>query len=264
MKTLFEIGSEDHAAKTLLLEIGQDYCCYAFLDLQSKIFYCIKYISLNELEAEEKLTTILSGVKSEYCEKIIVCFAFSEALLVPHKYNHQGNALLDVIYDKPLQKHLTDYIQEWQMSIAYFVPLKSYSLLSEWLPSVQFFHAYTPTLKIYNGFVNDHINIHFTVQYFRVLVKKEQQVLLMQTYFYKTPLDVVYYLLKICSELKLSQSEIFLIISGLVDQDSAMYAELHNYFLNLHFAQAPAYTLPENDYPYYYFTSLYNLAACVS
>jgi hypothetical protein len=87
---------------------------------------------------------------------------------------------------------------------------------------------------------------------------------LAQVYAYKTPLDVVYFLLKICYEFALDQSEVFLILSGLIDQDSAMYAELYNYFLNLHFAQAPLFSLPENDYPHHYFTSLYNLAACVS
>jgi hypothetical protein len=77
-------------------------------------------------------------------------------------------------------------------------------------------------------------------------------------------LDVVYYLLKICYELNLDQSETYVVVSGLIDKDSALYNELHNYFLNLHFAQAPSYSLPQNEHPHYYFTSLYNLAACVS
>jgi hypothetical protein len=120
-------------------------------------------------------------------------------------------------------------------------------------------------LKIYNGFVApDQIDIHFNTEYFIVLVKKNKQAQLVQTYSYKTPLDVVYYLLKICYEFQIKQPEVFVIVSGLIDKDSNMYTELHNYFLNLHFAQAPSYSIPENDHPHHYFTSLYNLAACVS
>jgi len=96
------------------------------------------------------------------------------------------------------------------------------------------------------------------------MVKKNKQLQLAQAYSYKTPLDVVYYLLKICYEFGLDQSEVFVILSGLIDQDSAMYSELHSYFLNLYFAQPPPYSVPENEYPHHYFTSLYNLAACVS
>jgi hypothetical protein len=110
----------------------------------------------------------------------------------------------------------------------------------------------------------DQIDLHFTTQDFRVLVKKDQHVLLAQTYQYKTPLDVVYYLLKISYEFDLDQSSTFLIVSGLIEKDSALYQELHNYFVQLHFAQATTYELPENSHPHYYFTSLYNLASCVS
>ena len=126
-------------------------------------------------------------------------------------------------------------------------------------------HAHTPSIKVFNGFISvDQIDIHFSTQYFRVLVKKEKQIQLAQTYLYKNPLDVVYYLLKICYEFALDQTVVAIIVSGLIDKDSAMYTELHNYFLNIDFAQAPSYSIPENDYPLHYFTSLYNLAACVS
>ena len=101
-------------------------------------------------------------------------------------------------------------------------------------------------------------------QQFRVLVKKDHQVHLAQTYSYKSPLDVVYFLLKICYEFKLDQSSVFVILSGLIEKDSAMYRELHSYFVNLHFAEATSYELPQNELPHHYFTSLYNLAACAS
>jgi hypothetical protein len=108
------------------------------------------------------------------------------------------------------------------------------------------------------------LEVHIATQQFSVLVKKDNQVQLAQTYSYKSPLDVVYFLLKICYEFQLEQSSVFVILSGLVEKDSAMYKELHNYFTNLHFAEAAPYELPQNELPRHYFTSLYNLAACAS
>jgi hypothetical protein len=264
LKTLFAIGSDAAESDTLLLELGPDYCCYAFLNHSQKAFGQISYISFDEMEMEHELVQVLELFRNREFGKVIVCCAFTQALLVPQKYFVAEKPLTNIIYETTGQNRY-DSINEWQMTNSYSLPSFVYDLLKKRFPEISFFHAYTPALKIYNGFVSaDQVDIHFTLQHFRVLVKKDQQVQLAQTYSYKTPLDVVYFLLKICYEFNLDQSETYVVVSGLIDKDSALYNELHNYFLNLHFAQAPSYSLPENEHPHYYFTSLYNLAACVS
>ena len=246
----------------LLLEAGADYCCYGLLNKQERSFQQIRYITFDETMAIEELTKFFAEIKNQNCEKTIVSSAFAQALLIPTNYGY-NDSLLRHIYNLPSQKQFSDKIPEWQMCISYSMPHSVFNLINDQFSPVQFFHVYTPVLKIYNGFVaSNQIDIHFSKQHFRVLVKKEKQVQLAQTYQYKNPLDVVYYLLKIFCEFQMKQSETFVIVSGLIDQDSAMFAELHNYFLNLHFAQAPSYSLPANDHPHHYFTSLYNLAAC--
>jgi hypothetical protein len=248
----------------LLLEIGEEDCCYALLKGAERKFHQIRYITFEASQAAEKLAVILDELKNERCQKAIVCSEFAEALLVPNRYN-TNFSLLNAVYASTGQNRFSDAVPEWQMSTEYQLPEDIVQLVRDKFSSVEFFHAYTPSLKIYNGFVAaNQIDIHFSTRHFRVLVKKDKQVQLAQTYSYSTPLDVVYFLLKICYEFDLDQSDVFVIISGLIDQDSALYTELHNYFLNLHFAQAPAYAVPENEHPQHYFTSLYNLAACVS
>ena len=265
LKTAFAIGDINTGCDRLLFEIGSGYCCYALLKEEERTFRQIKYITFDELDAEESLAPLFDELKNANCEKVIVCSAFPQSLLVPAQFNKSSHSFLNAIYDEPSQKYFTDSVQEWQMSTVYAIPFSIFNLIEERFSSVQFFHAYTPVLKIYNGFSNaSEIDLHFSTRDFRVLVKKDRQIQLAQIYPYKTPLDVVYYLLKICYEFQLEQGEVFVIISGLIDKDSAMYNELHNYFLNLHFAQAPSYSLPESEYPQHYFTSLYNLAACVS
>lgn len=265
LKTVFSIGNSNAECDILLLEIGEGYCCHALLKGKERAFHQIQYLTFEETETEKTLSRLLDELKKENCEQILVCSAFPQSLLTP-KHGHKNDyILLNVIYDSPSQKYLKDEVNEWQMCVTYALPVAVFNLIKERFRFAEFVHAYTPSLKIYNGFVAaDQIDLHFTTQHFKVLVKKNKQVQLAQVYAYKTPLDVVYFLLKICYEFALDQSEVFVILSGLVDKDSAMYAELHNYFLNLHFAQAPLYSLPENEYPHHYFTSLYNLAACVS
>ena len=220
-------------------------------------------MAFEEWEAEEKLGPILDQLREENQGQVIVCSAYSQALLLPQ--NYFNNYALLSIYESPSQKHFHDSIERWQLVNAYSLPSSIYEIVEERFSPSQYFHVYTTGLKVNNGFgAPDQIELCFTTQFFRVLVKKNNEIYLAQTYAYKTPLDVVYFLLKICYEFQMNQSLVVLVISGLVDQDSALYQELHHYFLNLNFTQEPLYVLPENEHPHYYFNSLYNLAACVS
>ena len=265
MKTVFTIGNGNNGCDILLLEIGEGYCCHALLKGQERTFHQIRYITFDEWEAEEKLLEVISELKKENCEQVIICSAFPQSLLTP-KHGHKNDyILLNVLYDSPSQKFLKDEIPESQMCITYTIPISLFNSIKEKFRFAEFVHAYTPTIKIFNGFISaDQIDIHFSTDHFRVVVKKQKHIQLAQAYSYKTPLDVVYFLLKICYEFGLDQSGVDVIVSGLIDKDSSMYTELHHYFLNLHFAEAPSYSVPENQYPQHYFTSLYNLAACVS
>lgn len=265
MKTVFNIGDADEVCDHLLLEIGDSYCCYALLKGSERAFQQIKYITFDELEAEAALSQLLNELVKENCGQAIICSAFPQTFLSPKQGHKNDYILMDVIYDLPSQKFLKDEIPEWQMNVVYAIPVSVFNLVKEKFRFAEFRHVYTPSLKIYNGFTStDQIDIHFNTKNFRVVVKKNKQIQLAQIYSYATPLDVVYYLLKICYEFQLEQSEVFIVLSGLIEENSAMYAELHHYFSNLHFAEAPSYSVPENEHPQHYFTSLYNLAACVS
>ena len=173
--------------------------------------------------------------------------------------------MLKAVYGPSAKAYLHDNVPEWQLTNLYAMPVAFHKALQASFSSLQFFHAYTPAIKIYNGYIADNqLNVHFTPQHFRVLFKKDSSIQLAQTYAYKTPLDVVYYLLKICYEFGLSQQELHVILSGLIEKDSAMFTELHQYFANVHFAHPPEITLPDDSHPYHFFTSLYNLASCAS
>ena len=262
MKTVFNLQSGRNGADTLLLELGPDHCCYAMLDSHQKSFDQIRYLGYDEFEIEEKLHTALEEINGDF-ETVRVCSNYPQALLSPKHLFTGEYSLLEVLFDGVSMHHLNDVIPEWQVTNLYSLPSSLYQLVHSKFPNAQYCHAYTPVLKIYNGFVApDQVDIHFSINQFRIIVKKGGQLQLAQTYKYKTPLDVVYYLLKIFSEFHLDQSEAFLVVSGLLEKDSALYYEMHNYFVNIHFAHAPEYSIPGDAHPQYYFTSLYNLAAC--
>jgi hypothetical protein len=267
LKTLFDIGGENEAGSdyTLLLEIGREHVSTAYLHKKNNAIHRVHVQSFDELEMEDEFPGILFSLKEQSFESVVVCSAFPQALLFPTRYFKKDYSALNSIYDLPAQAYFYDTIEDWQLVNAYAMPETIYDSLTETFQSIQFIHCYTPAIKIYNGYVADNqLSVHFSGQYFRLLLKKDMAVHLVQTYPYKTPLDVIYYLLRICHEFELQQQEVFLILSGLVEKESNLYTDLQQYFSNIHFAQQPEIRLPQSPHPHYFFTGIYNLAACVS
>jgi Protein of unknown function (DUF3822) len=85
--------------------------------------------------------------------------------------------------------------------------------------------------------------------------------LLAQTYSYTAPEDIVYYLLRIVQQFALSAEEVTVILSGLIDKESALYKELYQYFLQIELRSVSWNT---GDYPAHFFSSLNDLARCES
>ena len=267
MKTLFNIRSDKEPGQdhSLLLEIGKDYCSYAAWNKSSHTIDQLQFVSFPETESEQQLAALFEGLRQHNFQSVYVSSALPQAILTPTKYFTDNYEALDVIYDEPRQAYFHDRIAEWQIVNMYALPKTLQLQLQQSFSNVTYVHAYTPEIKVYNGYMADsQLMIHFTPNYFRVLLKKDASIQLAQTYYYASPLDVVYYLLKICYEFSLDQSAVYIILSGLVEKQSNLYTELEQYFINIHFAHPPEMKLPDDSQPHYFFTSLYNLAACVS
>ncbi|MBK8605606.1 MAG: DUF3822 family protein [Chitinophagaceae bacterium] len=106
------------------------------------------------------------------------------------------------------------------------------------------------------------LQVDFRKTEFVVIAANRNNILLTQTFEYTTPEDVLFYLLKICKQFSLSRERVELQLSGLVDKQSSLYKELYQYFINIDFRNALWNTGAE--YPAHFFTSLNDLAKCVS
>ena len=267
MNTVFQIGNfTEERGDSLFLEIGQTFCSVALIDSSTKSAQFIGMYAFDVVSLEESVDEILkmTSIDRINLENIVISPAFPEAMLIPNKFYHHKSSLLGSLCNLNHFFLLNDPIAEWQLFNVYVIPVRVHKSLTEHFPFANYMHAYTPLLKIYNGFTSDHqLSAHFIGKQFRVVVKKHHHIQLVQTYTYSSPMDVVYFLLKICAEFQLSQEELQIVISGLIDEDSALYKEMHHFFLHLHFATGTTISLPEHDHPHHYFTSIHNLAACV-
>jgi hypothetical protein len=265
LKTLFHIQSQEHAGKdqVLLLEIGRDYCCYALFDRDNKSINEIRYFSIEETDSANQLHTIIEQLGKEKYSSVVVASNYPQSLLVPREYFLNNFSLLETVYNQYFAQHLQDSIEDKDIINIFSIPQDVYDKLNSSFTSVQFVHSYSCFIRNneLESFENA-ILVQFTTTEFSVIYTKDGNVQLTQAFKYVSAPDVVYYLLKVCSAYGLSQEDVHLVLSGLLEKDSAMYLELQNYFLQLHFAGEPGLKLPESNHPHYFFTSIYNLAAC--
>lgn len=267
LKTLFDLHSSKNAPpNTVLAEVGGDYCCVALANKDSKSINRLTYFSLEGEHLPQSLSAVLKEHIGTDIVKAVVCSAYPEALLVPQTvFSNENNIeLLSSIYTitGSVVKH--DVVQEWQLATLYAVPQPIEQWFNEQFTDTDFIHTYTTLVKKSNYFIAEsNLSIQFMPKSFMVLVNKKERLQLVQAYQYTTPLDVVYYLLKIFEAFSLAQEETRISISGLVEENSALFKALHDYFLHVQFAEIPKVVLEQNTHPQHFFTSMYNLASCV-
>ena len=129
----------------------------------------------------------------------------------------------------------------------------------------KYWHRNTVSLKNNTATTEGgNILVNFRNEDFTVLASANGKLLLAQTFSYSTPADVIFYLLKICQQFGLNQTQVNIHLSGLVEQESALYRELHQYFLHVEFRNAGWKAPVTNESPAHFFTSLNDLAKCAS
>ena len=87
-----------------------------------------------------------------------------------------------------------------------------------------------------------------------------------QTYQYKSPEDVAYYLLHLCESFDVVLNDSTVHLNGMITKNSTLYNEISKYFLNIQFEPLPAgITYPEamSEYPAHYFSHLFAISPCV-
>jgi uncharacterized protein DUF3822 len=275
MKPVFKIGTSENvntSQANLLMEIGETHCCFAIIDYPDQVMVQSVYYAAEDNYSDDMLKKVLQThpeLKQSF-RQTVICYYMRENILIPSKLYHfeETKKLLQALYEKDQNTTISESVSEWQLYNAYNVPVVLHELLSRSFATGNFWHMYSVILK---NKIEQHENgkliIDFKTDSFSVVVIKHHSILLAQIFAYSKPADILYWLLKICKEFSLSQNEVTLLISGLIDKRSAMYRDLDQYFLNIEFApiaNGVKLSNPFHEYPVHFFSSLYKLAACVS
>lgn len=277
----FDIGSAGltglPADGRLLIELsGQAFNYILYSREPNQLFLLRQYrmYTTADRSIRDLLEEIISGdpVLQQYAAQATIIYNFPGSELLPLELFHKdikapvtglltGDADSDLIFD--------EQVRDWNMCNVYSISKDIHSLCREKFKGSQYWHLYTMLLlwskedKLKTGNITRVVfyNDKFIIAFFR-----DRRLQLVQTFSYQTPEDVAYYLLLVCRQFGISQQEMVLNISGLIDTQSALYTELLKYFAEVNYEG-----LPESygtnglleEFPAHYFSPLLNMSLCV-
>ena len=252
------------AFRSLAMIVGQDYFSFAICDDAGDLLELRRFSTAQT--NTKKLDDLLEGhsALNEAFSGITTAFDFDTNTLLPVDLNTGDNTPLLYLNQSGQQDHIIhEVVKEWALANVYSVPYDLLNWVLTHFPSSKFWHIQSVQIKnVAQGIEAGNIDLEVLDKRFHVTVAKDDRLLLAQQYPYASPADILFYLLKICETYALKQEEVRLNISGLIDQNSALYKTLYDYFLNVHLKTA--LWRSEGGYPAHYFTILNQVALCES
>jgi len=266
VKSTFYINNFNSSAEArLIIEIGNSE--FTFVILQEKTFtalatYQIATVNeLNDLLASENLL-------HHNFSKVDVVYNNKESVLVPTVlYNSNAtNSYIELIYGDTFKGQLkTDFIYKHAIQNIYKIEYTIQKAMFTKFPSATISHQYS-LLPDSTGLSGTKLFIVFYQNKFSVLCCKQNQLQVIQQFEYANAHDVSYYLLAIAEQYTLDVNEVELQLCGMINENSALYNELHKYFKHLSFQPLPDvfdYVDDIQTLPSHYFAHTFLFAACV-
>lgn len=260
----------------VLMEIGDKMFTYAILDKDCQELIALRHYIIDN--HSNSFVESLSGITSadellrEKKQDAIVIYNYPESNLIPSKlYDHSlMKPITDLVYgDLTRGMVLSEKIQAWDIYNIYRVPQDVHRFAIQQFAGGKYWHYYSLLLSSINKeslSFDGEIRLIFYTDRFIAAAFKHNQLQLIQTFNYQTPEDVAYYILSICQQLNFDVNIVVLQLSGLIDEQSALYTELLKYIQRVNCQAAPAEIETAElleSYPPHYFSPLLNLALCV-
>ena len=274
MKAILDIlpGSVDEENSTLICHVGEEGFPYAIKhDLQNiylavAVFHFEHGIHKSEQEKLLANTLLKQLLLQSNFKKVYIVYSFQESILMPFELyqSQENNNILKLVHgDRDMNTTLyTDIITEYGICNIYRVPDNIVNLLKSKFPEAVNRHLYSVLIKQFPP-GDDKLFVIFYPERIVVKLNKDGKTQILNNYKYHTVVDVSYILLNICKQFDVYNIPVEL--SGMIEQESALYVEIHKYFETINFAQLPSsckYSDEINRKPPHYFSPIFVANSC--
>lgn len=253
----------------LICEISLDGFSYVFENDIDKRFQGLSiFYFTKEADISEQLKAIFNEqpLLHKNYKKVFISYSGAESALLPEEmYKPGGNDLLlntlyGYLHDRAIA---TSLVADKKIYNVYRMPVAIHQAIIDQFPLAAFSHQYSLLIK--QGFsAGDLLKVIFYRDTFVTALVKAGELQIIHTYPYQSGADVVYHLLNICHQFKMTN--VPMRIGGMIEIDSDLHKEISHYFQNVSFDELPAeyeFANGLKELPPHYFSHLFSLALCV-
>ena len=257
----------------LIIDAGQNHFSFAVQLIGTNEFVALEYYQF-KVDKQEELKQLMTShnlLQQEY-GVVEVFYNNANGLLIPDRYfqeDHTSQWLELVNGDLHEELPLQDRIAEMEVRHVYSVPPALHEELVRKYPIASFSHFNTGWLKKKFRHTQKSTVMEVVLYPSHIIVSfwKEDRLLIIQCFEYDTPEDVAWCLLNVTSQWEMEPAGLPVVVSGLVEIQSPMYAEIKKYFLDVELDARPAdfqYDFSFDNYPQHFFSPIFSLALCGS
>lgn len=264
----------DHSSDQFFFEISNTHmaCVVKKEETQQVVAFELFTFSQQESKNFENLFLAIN-MGSKLFDKVYksnTLFVNNEyAQLIPiAKFNIEtAKDFLELIHgdDKDAKIYTDDLPEGLDMVNTYRVPADWLEVIEEHLLGVHIKHTFSSIVTDFftsNAGIDFLITVRFYHQHFIAAVFTNHKFHFIQYYQYQTKEDVLYHLLNMMQQFGLSMNDLVLDISGMIDLNSSLYAELVKYFSNIIVADIniDKVAFEIDGHPLHYFTPFFKLS----
>ncbi len=169
----------------------------------------------------------------------------------------------------PINKVHNELVAELDIHNVYAFNLEIYSLLKTYFPRAEFYHMGTSLLKAFHALTKhqtgEDVYLNVMQGSFQAIVFRSKELILYNTFFFRSTKDFLYYVMLIYDQLGLNQEKVPLNISGELLEDSEVYQLVYKYTRNIHFIKRPHFYRFSDKFshiPEHFYYDLYSLKLC--
>jgi Protein of unknown function (DUF3822) len=259
---------------SLIIDAGERHFSFAVLSRESNEFVALEYYQFSAKHKEEELRELVSShtlLQLDYRD-ISIFYNNASGLLIPERFYDAdvSDRMLELVTgDVPSSMPFFDEVPEMNLRNIYTVPAYLHEMLTAQFPQASCEHLHSGLLKknILLHRKQDRIEVIFYPEQIIISLWLNGKLQILQCYGYETPDDITWYLLDICRQWNTDPSVLPVMVSGLIEKYSALYAGIDKYFPVVETEERPDtfnYDIAFDRYPAHFFSPLFSLGLCVS
>ena len=260
----------------LIIQVSLDGFCFSLLNSINKKYIALKYFPLPPNIADEviyeKIEEILNKEEllNQSYKSAQTLYLSPKYTLIPNEFystaaikkifklNHPLNALDEIHYNE---------IKPLNAKLLFSIPNQIANPIYQHFSNVKFYHHSSPLLYYTLNQQNkdNQLRININGQFFDLIICEGQDLKMQNTFIYKTPEDILYYIMYSLKAINILPEKANINCSGFASKSGEIIKLLKQYFPNIKF-QTPdskyIYSYTFNKIPSHTFVNLLNLPSC--